>query len=262
MPSPVSEHAADAVERLRAAHQAKPTAERPAFRPEFGVCEQHGPYPRNMLDADGLERWRPDVCPVCERQAAVRLLMQRAEIAPRFEGCTFASFRAETPDQEAVLRTCRAYADSFDVAARTGRCLILRGNPGTGKNHLAVAITKQVMAAGYTALHATAYEIICRIRETWGRRGEQTEQDVTRTFGEVDLLVIDEVGRQYGTEGEQIHLFHVIDHRYRLMKPTVVISNKRLDEIRAYLGNAALDRLREGGGELLSFNWQSHRGKP
>lgn len=235
----------------------------PTFRQVFGTCEQHGQYPLNSLDSEGRERWRPDVCPACAKQAAVRQLMRRAEISPRFEGCTFDGYTATAPDQVQALEVCRAYADDFADALKVGRCLILRGNPGTGKNHLAVAITKQVLAQGHTALHATAYEIVCRIRETWGRRqpGDQTEQDVTRALGEVDLLVIDEVGRQYGTEGEQIHLFHVIDHRYRLMKPTIVISNKEPDEIRAYLGEAAYDRLREGGGRMVHFDWDSHRGK-
>lgn len=235
----------------------------PSFRQMFGTCEQHGKYPLNILDSEGNERWRPNVCPACAKQSAVRQLMRRAEISPRFDGCTFANYVATTPDQVQALEVCRAYADSFDEALRVGRCLILRGKPGTGKNHLAVAITKRVLAQGHTALHATAYEIICRIRETWGRRqpGDQTEQDVTRALGEVDLLVIDEVGRQYGTEGEQIHLFHVIDHRYRLMKPTIVISNKEPDEIRAYLGEAAYDRLREGGGQMVHFDWESHRGR-
>lgn len=235
----------------------------PVFRQVFGTCEQHGQYPLNSLDSEGRERWRPDVCPACAKQSAVRQLMRRAEISPRFEGCTFDGYAATAPDQVQALEVCRDYADSFAEALKVGRCLILRGNPGTGKNHLAVAITKQVLAQGHTALHATAYEIVCRIRETWGRRqpGDQTEHDVTRALGDVDLLVIDEVGRQYGTEGEQIHLFHVIDHRYRLMKPTIVISNKEPEEIRAYLGEAAYDRLREGGGQMVHFDWESHRGK-
>lgn len=260
MSSHVSEHLPAAIERARAGRSSGDRAE---FRAEFGQCEAHGQYPLNVLGDDGVVRWTAGGCPVCARQATVRRLMQRAEIAPRFERCTFESFEATMPAQVRAVEVCRAYADSFGEVAANGRCLILRGHPGTGKNHLAVAITKQVLGQGFTALHATAYEIVCRIRETWGRRqpGDQTEQDVTRTLGEVDLLVIDEVGRQYGTEGEQIHLFHVIDHRYRLLKPTIVISNKAPEEIRAYLGDAAYDRLREGGGLLVSFDWQSHRGR-
>lgn len=250
-------------ERTKAAECSAKATDRPAFRQVFGTCDQHGQYPLNSLDSEGHERWRPGVCPSCAKQSAVRQLMRRAEISPRFEGCTFDGYATTCPDQMTAIEVCRAYADSFAEAMKAGRCLILRGNPGTGKNHLAVAITKQVLAQGYTALHATAYEIVCRIRETWGRRqpGDQTEQDVTRALGDVDLLVIDEVGRQYGTEGEQIHLFHVIDHRYRLMKPTIVISNKEPEEIRSYLGEAAYDRLREGGGQMVHFDWESYRGR-
>lgn len=264
MSSRLSDSLPGVLERVRSAATKGdfPTAERREFKPELGKCDEHGEYQLNVLGDDGVVRWKAGGCPVCARQAAVRRLMQRAEISPRFERCTFESFEATMPAQEKAVEVCRAYAETFAETLANGRCLILRGNPGTGKNHLAVAITKRVMADGFTALHATAYEIVCRIRETWGRRqpGDQTEQDVTRALGEVDLLVIDEVGRQYGTEGEQIHLFHVIDARYRLMKPTVVISNKQPDEIRAYLGDAAYDRLREGGGLLVNFDWASHRG--
>lgn len=49
--------------------------------------------------------------------------------------------------------------------------------------------------------------------------------------------------------------------QYWMLKPTVVISNKAPDEIRAYLDDAAYDRLREGGGLLVSSDWGSHHGK-
>ncbi len=103
---------------------------RPDFRQMFGMCEQHGQYPLNSLDDKGCERWRPDVCPACAKQSAVRQLMRRAEISPRFECCTFDGYIATTPDQVQALEVCQSYADSFSDAMKVGRCLILRGNPG------------------------------------------------------------------------------------------------------------------------------------
>lgn len=141
-----------------------------------------------------------------------------------------------------------------------GRCLILRGNPGTGKNHLAAAITRAVMESGWTVLNVTAYELIGRIRETWrGGRDGETEASVVKRFASADLLIIDEVGRQFGTEGERIPLFNVIDQRYRLKLPTVILSNCTPQAIRECLGEAAYDRLREGGGQLVNFDWPSYR---
>jgi DNA replication protein DnaC len=41
----------------------------------------------------------------------------------------------------------------------------------------------------------------------------------------VPLLVLDEVGVQYGTESEQNTLFQIIDRRYRDRRPLVLMAN-------------------------------------
>lgn len=137
--------------------------------------------------------------------------------------------------------------------------MILRGNPGTGKNHLAIAIARVIADQGYTALLLTVGELIARVRATWSRDSPETEDDVVRRFADVDLLVLDEIGRQHGSESERLTLFQVIDGRYRLMRPTVVITNLPADQIPDYLGVAAYDRLREGGGRMIHFDWASYR---
>jgi DNA replication protein DnaC len=48
------------------------------------------------------------------------------------------------------------------------------------------------------------------------------------------------------------------------MRPTIVISNHPIDSvsgpsIRKAVGDRILDRLREGGGSQITFNWDSHR---
>ena len=299
----------------------------PAFVAQFEACPEHGDYPLNELDAHGTERWHSPGCPACRRVLAAGNLMRRAAIAPRFMHCGFDNFSAETPAQHSALAICRRYADDFEQVHRGGRCLILRGLPGTGKNHLATAIARSVLARGMSVLNATAHEIIARVRESWagnGRGGNpggnhggahgnqggafgnqggafgnqggafgnqggaygnhggafsagganpgggggrawagpQSEQDVIAEFAELDLLIIDEVGRQYKSrEGaDNIELFNIIDARYRRVRPTIIISNFEREQIRDTLGAAAYDRLREGGGALANFDWPSHRG--
>lgn len=266
MLSPLSEklgevRMAELLEKLRrerGENGAVSVREKPPFMQQFSRCETHGQYPRNMLDERGIERWLPEICPHCAKQQQVTQLMRRAAVSLRFEGCTFDNYRTDTEAQRTALETCRAYADGFADVVQTGRSLILRGNPGTGKNHLATAITRRVMEAGWSVLNVTAYELIGRIRETWRDRSE-SEADVTARFGTADLLIIDEVGRQHGTDSERIQLFNVIDQRYRAMRPTVVISNCTPSGIREFLGDATYDRLREGGGQLVNFDWVSYR---
>lgn len=232
------------------------------FVPEFLDCEKHGKYPANMVDSEGVVRYMRPVCPACERQAAVVRLMRRAAVSPRFERCTFENFEVKTEDQRKALQVCREYAENFAEHLGIGRCLILRGNPGTGKNHLATAICKVLIENGYAPINATAYELIRRIRETWRDGSRESEEDVYRQLAGADLLIIDEVGRQYSAKDgtESIELFNIIDRRNRDCKPTAILSNQTREGIARYLGAAAFDRLRQGGGKLANFDWDSHRG--
>lgn len=74
------------------------------------------------------------------------------------------------------------------------------------------------------------------------------------------LLILDEVGMNLGTEFEQRLFFDVLNERHEAMKPTILISNLNLKDVQAYLGLRVIDRMREDGGKLFVFDWESHRG--
>lgn len=231
----------------------------PDRHPQYRECARHGRYPISMVDERDAIRYMSPVCPVCAAEQASRRLMESAAIPKRYIDCGFDNYVVEVPGQQAVLDVCRDYADHFEEHARKGSCLILCGNPGTGKNHLASAIANVVLTKGHSVLHVTAYDIIARIRQTWQRGiGNSTELEVIRGFAEAGLLIIDEVGKTFGSDGERVHLFEVIDHRYRDLKPTLILSNESIGRVEKYLGPAAFDRLCQNGG-LLLFDWQSHR---
>jgi DNA replication protein DnaC len=212
-----------------------------------------------MVDDFGVVRYMAPVCPVCAVEHASRRLMETAAIPLRYQNCDFASFIVETPAQQTVLETCRDYAEHFARHATAGTCLVFSGNPGTGKNHLATAIARTVLGRGRSVLQVTAYGLITRIRQTWGKGGGGlSESEIVRALAEADLLIIDEVGKQFGGDGDQVHLFEVIHSRYLDMKPTIVLSNESAQGIEGYLGVAAFDRLCERG-LLLQFDWHGHR---
>ena len=230
----------------------------------YEECPIHGPWLRSVYDHKRQQyiSVRPIGCPACRRDAQLRTLLQRTAIPPRFAGCTFNTFTVELPEQQTALDACRGYADDFKQMHDKGVCMVLRGNVGTGKNHLACAIARQISPQGYSSVLLTVSEIIQRIRATWDRQSPETETEIIERFADVNLLILDEVGRQYGSEAEKITLFQVIDARYRAMRPTMVISNLLPTEIIDYLGRAAYDRLRENDGILVNFDWESHRGRP
>ncbi|WP_198924196.1 ATP-binding protein [Acidithiobacillus caldus] len=231
----------------------------PEHHPQYRECKRHGRYPISLVDEQGVIRYRTPVCPVCAAEQASRRLMEGAAIPKRFLNCSFDNYVVECEGQQTALMVCRDYALHFADRYRRGSCLILCGLPGTGKNHLATAIAQAVLFQGYSVLQITAHDLIARIRQTWQREeGRRGEREVIREFATVGLLILDEVGKTFGGDGERVHLFEVIDNRYREMKPTLILSNESVERIEQFLGAAAFDRLCQDG-EVLFFDWESHR---
>jgi len=243
--------------------------------PRQDVCDQHGNFEsRNVFG----RLWSP--CPICaaEKDQADRIAaverkkaddlarwngtLRWAGIPDRFMDRTLKSYRAETEGQRRALAFAEAYAEDFDVAMKTGRSAVFVGKPGTGKTHLAVGIGLRIMHRdGRTVLFSTVMRAIRRIRNTWGRNGEESETEAIAALTRPDLLILDEVGIQCGTENEKLLIFDLLNERYENRWPTLLLSNLPLDEVKQYLGERVYDRLREDGGDVVTFDWDSHRGR-
>lgn len=185
----------------------------------------------------------------------------QAMIPPRFQGKTFETFHAVDEKQLKVLRVCREYADNFQKHHADGRSLLLLGNVGTGKTHLAAAIADQIIRSGGTALYRTVYGILQYVKASFDRDSEYNESQAFAAFIEPDLLIIDEVGATKTSEFEQQTIFNIINGRYEQQVPTIVISNLMPDELVSAMGERSVDRLREGGGIAQVFTWGSARKK-
>lgn len=227
-----------------------------AFVQEFGHCEKHGDYPLNMLH-NGVEcRYLPG-CPTCRQQARTAELLAGCNIPPRFAEASFENWIADTDDKRQVLAQCRDYADNFAQRRRAGCSLILCGEIGTGKNHLATAICKQLLAARFTVLRVKAAQFL---DEFWAKGF--AERDVwLQRLAKVDLLMVDEIGRTSQAKAAQDAFFRLIDARYESVMPMLVTSNLDRQGLIDVLGDAAYDRLREGGTPRLTLGWESYRGK-
>lgn len=236
-----------------------------------GQCETHGPFEALML----LGR-RP-TCPACvkeqqdkeaivrvremeqaRRLATVQAAVYRSGVPDRFRSKTFDDYVAECDDSRRALRICQRYAERFDERYEAGGGLVMCGLPGTGKTHLATSICNHITAQGRTALFAGVISVVRRIKETYSGRGE-TEREAIQHFVAPDLLVLDEVGVQFGSHAETIYLTEIINERYERVRPTILISNLPEADLSEFVGPRIMDRMHEGGGVFLAFNWKSKR---
>lgn len=238
-------------------------------------CDMHGEYtarnwirnvwsqcPACTAERDARDRER---AAAAEREARLEAWQKRiggAGIPERFQDRTLDNFKAENSAQRHALQVARDYAMGFDTGAnKTGRSLLFIGKPGTGKTHLAVGIGMHLLGKRRPVLFTTVQRAIRRVRDTWSRDSHETESQAVATLVQPDLLILDEVGVQSGSDFEKHLLFDILNERYEKRRPSLLLSNLELDDVRGYLGERVFDRLREDGGEAVPFDWVSHRGR-
>ncbi len=231
------------------------------------LCPIHGSWDAKVVDSEGVTRYLP-MCPQCaviDRAAAV---LGRAGIPPRFQDRSVESFDAQTPQQKAAKAAASNFCRDFDgEVAKNGQCLVFIGLPGTGKTHLACGIAQALLAKRRSALYATVQDVILSVRDTW-RDKSRSERGAYEAFNAVDLLILDEIGVQTGSEDEQRILYGVIGARHANLKPMILMSNlpvvskdPAVRSFKDYIGARLFDRLQEGGGRTIVFDWPSHRRK-
>ena len=192
-----------------------------------------------------------------EKQRLIERYLADSCIGKRFLGMAFRDYRPSCNEAGKVLAECREFAESFEP--ENGRNLIMAGATGTGKNMLASVIGQEVIKnKGLSFLHTTAIKVVRRYKDSW-RVTEETERDVLSYFLTPDLLVIDEIGVQFGTATEQLYLTELINDRYEAMKSTILISNLTVKQIEDTLGHRSVERFHENNSKVLIFNWKSYR---
>ena len=245
----------------------RPTEER--------ICPEHGAYTAtNFLG----EHWT--ACPKCleilqekqeeeilqkEREAALereqlkwKAKINGAAIPERFKDRTLDSYIARTTGQKKALAFSKEYAENFDQVMKEGRSAIFVGKPGTGKTHLAIGIALEIIKQQRSPVFVTVQRLIRRVKDSWHTKNE-TESEVVDVFASPDLLILDEVGVQFGSEFEKQMLFDVLNERYEKLKPSILLSNIPREQLSDYLGERVTDRLRENGGKMIGFDWDSYR---
>jgi DNA replication protein DnaC len=240
-------------------------------------CSTHGDYQasgtRVHLGRFSRDIWTP--CPQCKsleltqfhlasaeqsagvQQAKLAAMLQTTAIPKRFLGRSFDNYLATTAEQQRVLRVCRNYADNFERHLERGTGLVLAGTTGTGKGHLASSILQSILPS-HVGIYTTMSDLVHLLRAGWGGNKGSSEARVLAELGAVPLLVIDEIGVQHGSAAEQVHLFEVMDRRYRDMQPTILITNEDHEGFKRYVGDRIADRLSETAS-WVKFEWPSYR---
>jgi DNA replication protein DnaC len=244
------------------------------------TCEKHGDYSATTTVttfSPGQQHKWTTRCPACEEKRSAALAREEAErteqnrrnriadkrkkanIPARFAGATFENYIASTAGQERALSVAQSFAEQFDTIRKTGSNLTFCGGPGCGKTHLACAIANCLLDSERDVIYTQAIELVRAIRDTWRPHSTKSETEVINSYRAAGLLIVDEIGVQFGAEAEKNQMFDVLDGRYREMRPSLIVSNLSEKALQDCLGPRVFDRLMETGSTVVTFNWASYR---
>ncbi|WP_165904929.1 MULTISPECIES: ATP-binding protein [unclassified Dehalobacter] len=157
-------------------------------------------------------------------QEKIDQLIGRSGLKKRFKNRTFQTFKAETPKQKKAYAVAKEYADRFFEFYQRGEGLYIEGTNGTGKTHLAAAITLQLINEGIPVVCKTSIELLDNIKQAFD--GSQvSEYDILKVYKQVDLLIIDDLGKEQCTDWSMSILYSILNDRYEDLRPTIITTN-------------------------------------
>lgn len=179
-----------------------------------------------------------------KRQERIAELLAKSGIGAKFRKRTFETFKVTENNQDAYYHA-REFVDNFP----NSRGLLFMGPVGTGKTHLAAAIANRLIEKLYTVIFGNITDIIAMVKTTYKKESELTELEIIDTLTkDVDLLVIDDLGKEYPTENTAVLLYQIINRLYENEKPIVITTNLVSEELKKRYqdkGEAIVSRITE-----------------
>ena len=140
-----------------------------------------------------------------------------------------------------------------------GQNIVLAGNPGTGKTHIAIGLGIKACQQGYKVLFTTVPRLITQIRES---RSEKKLRGLENQFEKYDLVICDEFGYiSFDKQASELLFTHLSLRAGR--KSTIITTNLAFNKWQDIFGDAILaaamvDRLTHKA-HLINMNGPSFR---
>lgn len=173
----------------------------------------------------------------------VQQRLEKAGVAKRYERASFSELR-DLPEAKTAVKVAKEWAEN----PLTDRGFFFVGTPGVGKTYLAVAALRAKIEQGL--LNARFINVplyLDSLRSSFKFSDDSVQADFQFLCNRASVVVLDDFGKERATDWATERLYVLVESRYSAMLPTIVTSNRTLDELNDLGYGATVSRLTEMG---------------
>lgn len=153
----------------------------------------------------------------------VEKIIKNSKMSKRNLSYKFDNFEINNSNKK-VFNNLKNYSEKL-VNNIEKKGLILVGNNGVGKTHLACSIANKFIENGIPVIYGTLINLLAELRNSYEIDNNISEMEIIKLYENVDLLIVDDLGKEKPSEWGLEKLFTIINSRYENNLPVIITTN-------------------------------------
>ena len=193
----------------------------------------------------------------CKRKEIKSYQARRSGLSPAMRSHTFENFRLSYYEEYMHIESksyrqlasraksaCNKFAGNI-INGGHARSILLCGDVGRGKSHLAAAVANKLLDKDINVLFLVVPDFLDSIRASYNDAGEFSEVEIMSRAQQAGVLILDDLGAHNFSEWTKNKLFSLINYRVNYNAPFLITTNLSLYELNETVGTRTVSRIVE-----------------